>query len=216
MANRPDSVGFSILRRMRRGSRTHVWTPRDFVDIGTRTAVNVALHRLETKDAIRRISWGLYDLPRFERDELAPPDYAAVLAAVERRDGVKVLVDEQSAAQQLGLAPNAPSALWVLTSRHIKDIALGNRTIRFRTVAPRRLVWAGRPAAYVVQAMKHLRNELDTSSTLTSKLREILDDKSGDAIRRDLDRGLGDLPIWLLPHVKKLLRRPGVLDRVSP
>jgi hypothetical protein len=209
MANRPDSVGFSILRRMRRGSRTHVWTPRDFVDIGTRTAVNVALHRLETKDEIRRICWGLYDLPRFEKDELAPPDCAAVLAALGKRHGVKFLVDEQSAAQQLGLAPGASSTLWLLTSGHIEDIALGNRTIRFRNVAPSRLVWAGRPAAYVVQAMKHLRNELDTSSTLRRKLREILHDKSGDAIRRDLARGLGYLPIWLLPHVKKLLRRPG-------
>lgn len=205
---RSDSVGFRILQRMRRGRRDHVWTPRDFVDIGTRTAVDVAMHRLDAKEQVRRISWGLYDLPRFERDQVVLPDVVAVLAAIARRDRVKILVDEHWAAHRLELVADQPEEFWVLTSSDIKDIALGHQTIQFKTVAPRLLVWAGRPAAYLVQAMRHLRNEFEDGTVKTWRLREILDDKGGAAIRSDLERGLGDLPNWLVPHVKKLLRAP--------
>lgn len=213
--DRSDSVGFRILQRMRRGGRNHVWIPHDFIDIGTRTAVDVALHRLEAKDHVRKISWGLYDLARIERDEVLPPDAAAVLAAIGRRDRVKVLVEEHSAAHRLGLVDIEPDEFVVLTSSHLTPIALGHRTIRFKTVAPRLLVWSGRPAAYLVQAMRHLRSELEGGTAKTWRLKEILDDKSGAAIRKDLERGLGDLPDWLVPHVKKLLRVPRTSNSTS-
>src|SRR5262249_44118758 len=104
-----DSVGFRILMKMKRGRGSHVWTARDFVDLGTRTAVDVALHRLEAKDMIRRIHHGLYDLPRIVGDVMLPPEYASVLAAIGRRDGVKVLVDPCSAARSLGLTSEMPA-----------------------------------------------------------------------------------------------------------
>jgi hypothetical protein len=206
MASNPESVGFRIVARMKRGRPAHVWTARDFVDIGTRTAIDVALHRLEARDLIRRIHHGLYDIPQIRGDVVVLPDYASVLAAVGRRDGVKVLVDPHSAAQRLGLAEGAPAKIVVLTTGRLIEIPLGRRTICFRTVAPSRLVWAGRPAAYFVQALRYLRNDLEASNTVLWKLREILDDKGGAAIRKDLERGLGQLPVWLVPHVKRLLR----------
>lgn len=204
---RQDSVGFRILGRIRRGRRARVWATREFVDLGSRSAVDVALHRLETKDLIRRISWGLYDLPRYERDVLVPPDPGEVLDAIERGDGVKFLPDERSAAQRLGLIAGTPKRLVVLTSSQLEAIALGQSLIEFVTVAPGRLVWAGRPAAYVVQAMRHLRKRIvRKDDELDLRLRELLEAKNGAAIRKDLERGLGDLPIWLIPHVKTLLR----------
>lgn len=209
MAQRPDGVGLQILRRMKRSSHTEVWTAREFVDLGTRTSIDVALHRLAAKGAIRRIHHGLYDIPRIEADVVVPPEYTAVLAAISRSDGVKVLVDGHSAAYRLGLTHRVPAKLLVLTSAQLAPIPLGRRqTIYFKTVAPSRLVWAGRPAAYFVEALRFLRKDLETgSSILMPKVRAILDDKGGDAIRSDLERGLGDLPIWLIPHVKTLLRR---------
>jgi Family of unknown function (DUF6088) len=204
---------------MKRGRRTHVWTPRDFVDLGTRTAVDVALHRLAGNDMVRRISRGLYDIPRYVRTDLIAPDFAAVLEAIARRDGVRVLIDERSAAQRLGFAPGKPTTLKVLSSGELEDIALGNLIIEFRTVAPSRLVWSGRPASYLVQAMKHLRKRIESSDReLDVRFREILDGKGGTAIRKDLERGLGELPVWLLPHVKRILRpmhRPSAVNSKS-
>src|SRR5690242_13775843 len=215
MAERQDSVGLRILLRMQqRGARARVWSPREFIDLGTRTAVDVALHRLKKKGLIRRIAvgedgkHGVYGLPRIETDRLLPPDPAAVLAALARRAGIKFLVDEHSAAQQLGLARGATKILF-LTNGRLRPIALGNRTLEFRTVSSNQLVWAGRPAADVVQAMRYLRSKLATDSgdAVMRKLREILSDKSGGVIRKDLEKGLGELPIWMVPYVKQLLRR---------
>jgi len=200
MAKATESVTFKILARMKRGPPSRVWTPRDFIDLGTRTAVDVALHRLEAQNLVRRISRALYDVPRFEKGVLVPPDCAAVLAAISRRDGVKVLVDERSAAQELGLVPGTPTRIVVLTSRRLENISLGSRTIFFRTVASRQLIWAGRPAADLVQAMRYLRELLNTNSKLLPRLRAILNGGGGDVIRSDLERGLGDLPTWLVPH----------------
>jgi hypothetical protein len=47
MAKADESIGFKILARMKGGDASRVWTPRDFIDLGTRTAVDVALHWLE-------------------------------------------------------------------------------------------------------------------------------------------------------------------------
>lgn len=209
MALKHGSVGFRIVARMKRGRGSHVWTARDFIDFGTRTAVDVTLHRLEAKDMVRRIHQGLYDIPRIAADVVLPPDYASVLAAIGRRDGVKVLVDPGSAAYWLGLTSELPTKPVVLTSGRLVAIALGGQTIVFKAVAPRHLVWAGRPAAYFVQALRHLREELETDSGTYWKFREILDGKGGAAIRTDLEQGLGDLPVWLVPHVKRILRPRG-------
>jgi hypothetical protein len=208
MAPRQDSIGFKIVARMKRGRPSQVWIARDFAELGTRNAVDVALHRLEAKDLIRRIQYGLYDLPRIQGDVVVQPDFASVLAAIVRRDGVKTLVDPRSAAERLGLAPETPTRLLVvLTSARLADIPLGGSAIHFRTVATSRLVWAGRPAAYFVQALRYLREDIERGEmAVLSKLRGILEDRGRDAIRKDLERGLGDLPVWLLPHVKKLLR----------
>jgi len=54
--------------------------------------------------------------------------------------------------------------------------------------------------------MRYLRKEFETNSALLPRLAEILNAEGGDAIRRDLQSGLGKLPDWLIPHLKKLLR----------
>ena len=41
-----------------------VWTPRDFLDLGSRAAVDQALSRLAREGRLRRIGHGLYDMPR--------------------------------------------------------------------------------------------------------------------------------------------------------
>ena len=45
-------------------ARGHVWTPDDFADLGPRTAVDQALHRLVASKHLRRIARGLYDTPQ--------------------------------------------------------------------------------------------------------------------------------------------------------
>ena len=83
-----------------------VWTPVDFLDLGSREAVDKTLQRLTHIDQIRRLDRGLYDRPRRNRltGQMTIPDYRQVIEAVARRDQSRMLVDGMTAANDLGLS----------------------------------------------------------------------------------------------------------------
>ena len=76
-----------ILKRVE-SKPDRVWTPTDFVDLASRTAVDKALQRLAAAKELRRIDRGLYDRPRKNTltGRATVPDYRAVIQAVSRRD----------------------------------------------------------------------------------------------------------------------------------
>jgi len=80
-----NSIAAGILKRIRVHGRGWVFTPRDFLDLGTRGAVDIVLWRLARDKTIRRLAQGVYDYPRIHKKLgiLAPnpDDVAAVLAA---------------------------------------------------------------------------------------------------------------------------------------
>ena len=205
------STATQIYDRMSHDAQpSKVWTARDFADTGSRSAVDVALHRLRSDKKIRRIDQGLYDLPRTNRltNKISPPDYKSVIQAVARRDGAKVLVDGITAANNLGLTNAVPAKVVVWTDARVKPIRLDKMVIDFKKVASSRLVWADRPAAQLVQALIWLRDVLPSNDDkIAKRLTSILNDgDDGQRMRRDLQDHLGDLPDWLVPLVKDILK----------
>lgn len=186
-----------------------VWTPVDFLDLGPRDAVDKALQRLARSAALRRIDRGLYDHPRVNALTGKPtaPDHRAVIDAVARRDQTRMLVDGLTAANDLGLTTAVPAHIVVHTDARLRPIRLGNLIIRFKTSAPSRLYWAGRPATRVVQALHWLHDTLPTNrASILRRLASVLaDPDQGPAIRDDLKQGFATLPIWMQPIVRELL-----------
>jgi hypothetical protein len=201
----------AILDRMSTQSSTGVWTPIDFLDLGSREAVDQALHRLTASKALRRIARGLYDKPGTNRltGKTTYPDYQHVVDALARRDQVRMVVDGITAANDLGLTDAVPARALVLTDARLKPIKLGNLTIQFQHAAPSRLHWAGRPAMRVVQALYWLRDLLPRDmDRIRARLISVLQDPDhGVAIRDDLRQGLPALPEWMQAIVRDLLRR---------
>ena len=139
-----------------------VWTPVDFVDLAPRASVDKALQRLVHVGELRRVERGLYDRPRVNSltgKETLPGPWA-IIDAVARRDQNRVLIDGLTAANDLGLTTAVPARVVVLTDARHRTMKLDNLDIRFRTVAPTRLYWGGRPAMRIVQAMKWLQDLL--------------------------------------------------------
>ena len=95
-------------------------------------------------------------------------DYRAVIQAVSRRDNARVVIDGMTAANDLGLTTAVPARIEVMVDARLKPIQLGNQVVNFKTAAPSRLYWAGRPAMRVVQALYWLQ---DTMSTQRSERR---------------------------------------------
>jgi hypothetical protein len=188
-----------------------VWTPVDFLDLGSREAVDKTLQRLTLASHIRRLDRGLYDRPRRNHltDKMSVPDYRRVIDAVARRDQTRMLVDGMTAANDLGLSDAVPGRIVVHTDARLRPIKLGKQTIVFRPTAPSKLFWADRPAMRVVQALHWLRGALaypDDRRRILRRLREILADKDqGAAIAADLAKGLPTLPAWMQDLLREMV-----------
>ncbi len=211
MLNQPDTDLRPRLMARIEAAPAEVWTPGDFVDLANRPAVDKTLQRLVAAGELRRIDRGLYDKPRKSNLTGKPtvPDYRAVIRAVTRRDQVRVVVDGMTAANDLGLTTAVPARIEVLIDARLKPITLGKQVIHFKSAAPSRLYWAGRPGMRVVQAlywMQDLMRAEDDRRSVENQLRKLLTDPNhGREIRDDLRAGLSAMPIWMQDFLRPLL-----------
>jgi hypothetical protein len=186
-----------------------VWTPVDFLDLGPRLAVDKVLQRLAHDGAISRIDRGLYYRPTINSLTGKPttPEVRAIVDAVARRDQTRFVVDGLTAANDLGLTTAVPAQITVLTDARLRPITIGNQQIVFKTVAPSRLYWAGRPGMRVVQALYWLQDVLQVDRVgVLAQLRAILEEPAhGPTIRDDLRSGFRTLPIWMQSTIRNLV-----------
>lgn len=203
------TVADKVLEATNGVSGVYVWVPADFLHIADRGAINRALRRLCDSRELRRVGRGLYDKPRLNSltGKLAVPDYHAVISAIARRDDLTLLVDGMAAANELGMTNCVPARVAVYCNSRRKPLALGNLVIEFKRAAPSRLLWAGRPAMRLVQALHWLHDVLPTDGARVSdKVTLILQDPShGELIRNDLISGYDALPSWMQSFLQSAL-----------
>lgn len=203
----------AILDRVIQKAPFAAWTPRDFLDLGSREAVDQALHRLTRGGDIRRIARGLYDKPQANSLTGQPthPDPRAVVDALARRDQARIIVDGMTAANDLGLSDAVPARIIVHTDARLKPIKLGKLQIDFKTTAPSKLHWAGRPAMRVVQALHWLHDiAADQDPAVKKRLSGIFANSDhGASIVDDLRRDLLALPNWMQLILRDLLLSVG-------
>jgi|HubBroStandDraft_6_1064221.scaffolds.fasta_scaffold621073_1 hypothetical protein len=209
MSTQSPSIPSAIRDRICAPAKPLVWTPDDFADLGPRTAVDQALHRLVVSKDLRRIARGFYDAPKLNRLTGKPtyPNPRDVIDALARKGNLRVVVDGITAANDLGLTDAVPARIGVLTDGRLRPITLGNLTLDFQYAAPSRLYWAGRPAMRFVQALHWLRDMLpsDDGSIWKRLLAILKDPHHGQAIQDDLRSGLSALPEWMRLIVRDLL-----------
>jgi hypothetical protein len=142
----PADLKQLMIRRVA-GTPTAVWTPVDFLDLGSREAVDKWLQRLVAGRVLRRIDRSLYDKPRLNAltGKESTPDYRQVIDAIARRDQTRMLIDGMTAANELGLGDAVPGQIVVHADARLRPIHIGGQTITFRPTAPSKLFWAGRP-----------------------------------------------------------------------
>lgn len=184
------------------GSGKWVYTPKDFLDLGSREAVDQALSRLVKTGQLRRVAHGLYDMPRISNvlKRPAPVDLDAAIAALVRRDGVRIMPDGLVAANQLGFTNAVPAKVSYVTDGHSRTLKIDGRTVRFRHAGPSVMKWAGKPAAPVVQALRWLGPDAAADARVVSILRRHLPDD----VKLDLLKNSRDLPGWALSLARSI------------
>jgi hypothetical protein len=132
-----------------------VVTPKDFLDLAGRAAVDQALGRLVRAGVLARIGRGLYYLPRVnpKLGIAVPPDPDAVAAAIGRRSGSPVAPSGAVVANRLGLSTQISAKPVYLTTGRSRTVRVGNQTFRFHRVSPRRLPGADAAVTRALQAL---------------------------------------------------------------
>jgi len=198
----PQSVANKILRRIRAKGRGSVFIARDFLDLGSRSAVDQTLSRLARRSTIRRVRRGVYDYPR-HHDSLGElsPSVDDVASAIARSSGRTVQMSGARAANLLGLSTQVPAKPVFLTNgARAQDVSFGNQTIALRPSAPRYLgTDPTRTYELVFQALRHLGKhgaDEDVIRILTRKLTP--EDK------RELCRQIPRMPTWMHDIVRRI------------
>ena len=174
-----------ILKRIERRGPGFVFTAMDFLDIGSRAAVDQTLTRLARRSVIRRLSRGLYDYPKTsQRLGLLSPPPAVVANAVARQTDSKIQISGARAANALGLTDQVPAKIVYLTDGPSRTIEIGNQRIVLRHVSKQNLPGLGRLSGTVLQALRYLGKDNVTDATI-DKLRSLLSSQEKRMVQHD-------------------------------
>ncbi len=193
----------TIIKRIRAKGRGLVYTPKDFLDLGSRSAVDQALSRLVRRGLIRRLTRGIYDYPKIS-PRLGPlsPSPQALAKTLADRTNSQLQVTGAHAANALGLTTQVPAHVVYLTSGKSMRFRLGNQMIELRHASPRNMVGAGTPIGMIIQALKHLGSDNIDVRTI-DKLRRKLSANDKRALKKDID----SVPDWLRPFIADIASR---------
>jgi len=150
-----------ILARIERLGLGKAFLAKDFLDIASRTMIDVTLASLAQSGKIRRVRRGLYDVPKVNQalgGELSP-DIDEAARALARRQRWKIVPEGSWAANLLGLSAQVPSKIIYLTDGPNNTVPIGRRTIHFKHARPKALAGLEGKFALVVQALRHLGKE---------------------------------------------------------
>jgi len=147
-----------IVARIERLGAGKAFSAKDFLDIASRTTVDVTLASLTHSGKIRRVRRGLYDTPKFNPSlgGILNPDIDEAARAIARRQKLKIIPEGAWAANLLGLSTQVPSKIIYLTDGPTNQVQIGWRTIQFKHARPKALAGPDGKSALVVQALRHL------------------------------------------------------------
>jgi len=187
-----------MLERIRRLGRGALFSPASFLDLGSRRAVDVALHRMVRKGIIRRIGRGLYDYPRSDPMPLSP-SIDAIAGALARRDHLRLQPSGAYAANLLRLSDQVPARIVFLTDGLSRRVRVGSREIVLRRTTPRNMAAAGRTSGLLIQALRYLGRE-HVSAERVAHLRALLPPRD----RRQVMEDLALAPAWMHPFLRAI------------
>lgn len=194
------SIDTQILEAITIRGHGAVFVPTDFLDLGSRQAVDIALHRLVRKGTIRRLARGIYDFPE-EHPILGKlqPSPEKIAQALVGRDCTRIQPSGAYAANILGLSEQVPAKVVFLTDGPSRKVKIGATTIQLRRTTPKNMAMVGRLSGLLIQALRELGKENVTPERITHLKRILPMDK-----RKTLLKDIRLAPAWMHPIFKIL------------
>ncbi len=185
------------------------FTPKDFLDLGSRTAIWQALSRLEKKSVIRKLMRGVYDYPEKNAflEGYASPDPDRVARTIARGNSWNIVPDGTTALNLIGLSTQIPAEWSYLTDGQNRRYELDGIRIVFRKRANKETSELSKDSAILVQAIKTLGKDAIDDRVL-KKLGEYLPASSWAKIVKECRYVTG----WVLEVLKQAADRATAME----
>lgn len=172
-------------------------SPKEFLHLASRAAVDQGLTRLTREGKLLRVGRGVYAAPVLSRFGSRPPSTQAVVEAIESASGEIVVANGASEANALGLTTQVPTREIFLTSGPSRQLRLGNRNVELKHGSRWQLGLGKRPAGMSIRALSWLGPE--HALTALKILRTKLSEEEWMAIRS----ARSTLPSWMARAVSE-------------
>jgi hypothetical protein len=192
------SITDQIISRIKRRKPGWVFTPRDFLDVGSRAAVDQVLSRLVKQGMVRRLDRGIYDYPKQSTllGTLSPnPDNIARAMAA----GDDVFPSGAMAANMLGLSTQVPAKPSYLTNATTRTRRVAGQTIQLKRARVALLDNIPDHANLALQALSYLGKH-NVDDKIIRRCARVLTDKD----MTGLHQAMGRIPSWMADTIHKI------------
>ncbi|GHU03365.1 hypothetical protein FACS1894158_01610 [Betaproteobacteria bacterium] len=180
----------SILLHARTLPEGGTLSPKEFLHLGSRAAVDQAFSRLSKAGQLLRVAQGIYVAPVSSRFGTRAPAPEKVVKALSEQNGEIAVPHGASAANTLGLTQQVPTREVYLTSGRTRQLKLGRSEVLVKH-APRWMLALTEQAGTAVRALAWM-GPAHASQSLAS-LRHALSEKEWQT----LVSGRATLPSWM-------------------
>lgn len=194
------SIDAAIRSRLRAAQTGRVFSPADFISLGSRAAVDKVLSRLTAGGELRRIARGLYDCPRSHPiPGAAFPAADEIARALAGKGNLRLQPSGAYAASLLGLLKAAPLKLVYLTDGASRKVQIGSQHITLKHTTPRNMATAGRISGLVIQALRYFRQP-NIDAQILSRLTKRLSKKDKTVLLADA----AFAPVWIADIMRRI------------
>jgi hypothetical protein len=148
-----SQIAQSILTQAQSLPEGGLLSPKEFLHLGSRAAIDQTLSRLAREGKLLRLGRGAYSLPVQGRFGVRPPSAQAVVKAIESNSGETVVASGAAEANALGLTTQVPTREVFLTSGPSRRLKLGNREVELKHGNRWQMLLGKRPAGQAIRAL---------------------------------------------------------------
>lgn len=195
-----SSITKNIIARIITNQRGWVFSPKNFLDIGTRDSVDQVMSRLTKTGFIRKIARGIYDYPRTHPAiGIISPNIDDLARIVASKTGDRIFHSGAMATNLLGLSTQVPAKVVYATTGKSCIKKIGNCSIIFKHTRIPILDDLSLPCNLALQSMAYIgKNYLDSDMIRRYSQKLSNDDKIS------ISKATPYIPAWMSDAIHKI------------